>query len=69
MEKTKKAAKSYVSDACATVGVSDTVFYTARKKFRNGEKLTKNEIDVLSIYNDLREDCKKKLEKLKDADI
>ncbi len=69
MEKPKKAKKSYVSEACASVGVSDTVFYTARKKFNNGEDLTKNELDVLSLYTELKEDGKKKLEKLRGAKI
>lgn len=69
MEKPKKARKSYASDACATVGVSETVFYTARTKFRKGEELTKNELDVLSLYSDLREEGRKKLERLKDIEI
>lgn len=69
MEKPKKAKKSYVSEACASVGVSETIFYTARTKFRKGEELTKNELDVLSMYSDLKEEGRKKLEKLKDVKI
>lgn len=55
----------YVADACKAVGVSNTVFYTAKQKFEKGQRLTKGELKVLSKHKELVEEAEMMLKGLK----
>ncbi|MBK5721388.1 hypothetical protein JGH11_10935 [Dysgonomonas sp. Marseille-P4677] len=64
-ENKNKPGRGYAATACRAIGVSRTVYETAKKKHRMGESLTVNELAVLVKYNELIEDAKLKLESLK----
>lgn len=58
MEEIKKdLGNGYVSEACKAVGVTNTVFYTARQKLEKGDRLTKAEIKVLAKHKELIEEA------------
>ena len=66
MDKQKEnLGTGYVADACKAVGVSNTVFYTAKQKFEKGQRLTKGELKVLSKHKELVEEAEMMLKGLK----
>ena len=66
-QKEVKIGTGYASEACRQVGVSRTVFETARKKRKEGGTLTKMEIEVLIVYDELIKDAELKIELLTKA--
>lgn len=66
MDKQKEdLGTGYVADACKAVGLSNTLYYTGKKKLEKGLRLTKGEIKVLAKHKELVEAAKKELESLK----
>lgn len=63
--KKQTLGRGYAAAACREIGVSRTVFETAKKKRKEGSPLTKNELDVLVRYNEMVENAQKELESLK----
>lgn len=55
----------YIPEACRTVGVSNTVYYTAKKKLETNKQLTKSEIAVMAKYKELTEKAKADLETIR----
>lgn len=60
----QKLGRGYAAAACREVGVSRTVYETAKKKHKSGEPLTMNELAVLKKYNELIEEAQNSLKKL-----
>ncbi|HCC51457.1 MAG TPA: hypothetical protein DEQ30_04875 [Porphyromonadaceae bacterium] len=63
-QKGVKVGTGYASEACRKVGVSRTVFETAKKKRKEGGALTKMEIEVLLVYDELINEANRKIELL-----
>lgn len=57
--------KGYIKAACEAVGVKRHIYYQAVKKLEKGEILSKDELDVASKHQELIEDAKRKMKKLK----
>lgn len=56
MDKKEKSTVSLfglASEACRRVGVSRTVFETAKKKIKENEQLTRKELEVMLKYKEL----------------
>lgn len=62
--KKQKLGRGYAAAACREVGVSRTVYETAKKKHKEGDPLTMNELAVLKRYNELIEEAQSSLKKL-----
>lgn len=63
-QKGVSTGKGFAAEACRVVGVSRTVFETAKKKRNQGGAFTKNEILVLSKYDELIKEAEAKIKLL-----
>lgn len=55
----------YIKAACDELGVKRHIYNRAVKKLAKDKPLSKDELDVLSKYDELIEDAKRKRQKLK----
>lgn len=56
--------RGYAAEACRIIGVTRTVYETAKKKVKSGGVLTKNELKVLLKYKELIRQAEDDLKKL-----
>ncbi len=64
MEEKIKLKRGYAAEACRLVGVTRTVYETAKKKQKTGGTLSKMEIEVLIKYRELIEKAEEQLKLL-----
>ena len=56
--------RGYAAEACRIIGVTRTVYETAKKKVNSGGVLTNNELKVLLKYKELINQAEDDLKKL-----
>lgn len=64
MDEKNKLKRGYAAEACRQVGVTRTVYETAKKKQKTGGDLSKKEIEVLVKYGELIEKAEEQLKSL-----
>lgn len=60
----KRLGIGFISEACRQVGVSRTVYETAKKSKREGKPLTRAQLSVLVKHKELIEEAEKQLDSL-----
>ena len=69
MAKKIKISGGYAAEACRQTGYSRTVFETEKKKKKNGQTLTKGELEVLAKFRELVEEAEKQTEKINELEV
>lgn len=64
MNKQKQLGAGFIQEACDTARVTRGVYYNAIRNQKEGKPLSKDQIEVLSVLEDLKSDAREKLKRI-----